>query len=443
MTTSATAQNKIGLVRYADDFSLLRNDTLKKGLDQLKYIPLGKTSSVSFGGEWREQFQVYNHLNFGDVPATYSSANATQLWHRLLVHANVELGNHFRFFLQLNNTLRLLNDNPIVPEIDENQLSLHQAFAELKVAHWTFRLGRQEMYYNNHQLLTVREGPNTRQSFDGLVLKHTFRNGVIDFFAVSKVISKPSVFDDQSLHDGLIGIYGTQSVINHHFGFDYFAVNFQSKARQYNFQSGFENRNTFGIRLFSSLKSINFEVEGGYQTGTFTNLAIRAYSVLADINVMVLPSKKGVVGVAATSASGDKDPSDSELNTYNLLYAKPAYGLAAPIGATNMSSIYPYIKINPIPKFNVLAQVFFMTRNSNQDGTYSPGMIQNRPKPTALYNSDKKALGVFYVLETNYQQTNNLSFSFDTSYFKAGSYPKATGNGKDITYFSFKSTFKF
>lgn len=44
---------------------------------------------------------------------------------------------------------------------------------------------------------------------------------------------------------------------------------------------------------------------------------------------------------------------------------------------------------------------------------------------------------------SNYQQTKNLSFSFDASYFRADSYPKETGKGKDITYVSFKSTFKF
>jgi hypothetical protein len=125
------------------------------------------------------------------------------------------------------------------------------------------------------------------------------------------------------------------------------------------------------------------------------------------------------------------------------LYAKPAYGLAVPIGATNMISYSSYIKINPVPKLNILAQVFYLSRASNQDGTYSPGMIQIRPRPNRLFSSDKKELGQFYLIETNYQQNKNLSFSFDTSYFKAGSYPKTTGNGKDVTYVSFKSTYKF
>ncbi len=92
---------------------------------------------------------------------------------------------------------------------------------------------------------------------------------------------------------------------------------------------------------------------------------------------------------------------------------------------------------------HILAQVFFLSRNSDQDGTYSPGMLENRPKPAMAFGTKKKSLGELYVIETNYQQTKNLSFAIDASYFKGGSYPKATGNGKNITYLSFKSTFKF
>ena len=443
IVSTTIAQNKISMVRYNDDFLLVKKDSVKKGFNQLKYIPIGNNNFISFGGELREQYQIYNNINFGDVPPTYEEDSANQLWHRLMVHSNIELDDHFRFFIQLNSTIRFFNNNPIVPEIDENQLSLHQAFAEMKVTNWNFRLGHQEMYYGNHRLITVREGPNTRQAFDGLVVKHKFKNGAIDLFAVSKVISKQYVFDDESMHDGLYGIYGTQYSSNHKMGLDYFLVDFQSKERKYNYQSGFEDRQTAGIRLFSNLKTVNFELESSYQTGKFNDLTIDAYSVLADINVTILPSKKGIIGVSANVASGDKDNSDDKLNTYNSLYAKPAYGLAVPIGATNMISLSSYIKINPIQKLNILAQVFLMSRNSNQDGTYSPGMIENRPKPNAIFSSDKKTLGQFYLLETNYQQTKNVSFSFDASYFDAGSYPKATGNGKDVTYLSFKSTFKF
>jgi hypothetical protein len=441
--SSAMAQNKISMLRYDDNFLFLKKDSSKKGLDKLKYISIGNKNYISFGGEIREQFQLFKNINFGDVPPKYHEVSPSQLLHRLMLHSNIELDNHLRFFIQLGNTVRFLNNNPAAPEIDENQLSLHQAFAEIKLAHWKFRVGSQELLYGNNRLITVREGPNTRQSFDGVVIKREFKNGGIDFFAVSKVISKEFVFDDERFKEGLMGIYGTQYFSSRKIGLDYYAVNFQSRLRKYNYQSGFENRQTYGFRLFSNLKKINFELEGAYQSGKFGELTISAYTALADINIMLLPGKKGIIGVAANAASGEKNNADNKLNTYNLLYAKPAYSLAVPVGATNIISLNTYIKINPVKKLSILAEVFLLARNSNKDGTYSPGMVENRPKPDLLFVSAKKALGEFYVVETNYQQSKNLSFSFDASYFMAGSYPKATGSGKDITYFSFKSTFKF
>jgi hypothetical protein len=81
------------------------------------------------------------------------------------------------------------------------------------------------------------------------------------------------------------------------------------------------------------------------------------------------------------------------------LYAKPAYDLAIPIGATNMISIYPYVKINPIPELNIAAQIFFLARSSNQDGTYSAGMVENRPSPNLLLPQTKKLWAYFMLLK--------------------------------------------
>lgn len=443
LSTSGRAQSNINLVRYNDDFSSCKNDSLKKGFNRLKYISLGNRNFISLGGELREQFQLFKNINFGDVPPAYPVINPKQLNHRFMGHANIELGSHFRFFMQFNNTLRFFNPNPAAPEIDENQLSLHQAFADLKLRHWNFRLGRQELFYGNHRLITVREGPNTRQAFDGFLVKKTNKNGAIDFFALTKLISRKSVFDDKSFKEGLIGIYGTQYFLSRKLSLDYYVVNFQSRQRKYNYSSGFENRQTYGLRLFLNGKKINFEVEGAYQSGKFDSLKINAFNLVADVNLLVYPSKKGIVGLAVNAASGDKNSSDHTLNTYNLLFAKPAYGLAIPVGSTNMLSLYPYVKINPVQKLNLMAQVFFLARYSNQDGTYSPGMIQNRPGPDFSLNTTKNFLGIFYILETSFLQSKHLSLSFDASYFKAGNYPKETGKGNDITYLSFKSTFRF
>ena len=442
-SVTANAQNNIGMVRYDDNFSALKSDSIKRGLDKLKNIKLSGNSSVSFGGEIREQFQIYKNINFGDLPPKFTKTNTEQINHRLMIHANIESGHSLRFFLQLNNTLRFLNANPGTPEIDENHLSLHQAFSEFKLKKWKFRIGRQELFYGNHRLITVREGPNTRQTFDGLVTKREVKNGAIDFFIISKVLSKKYIFDDKSFNETLIGIYGTQHFSDHKIGLDYYALDFRSKYRKYNSVSGKENRQTYGARLFTNFNLINFEIEGAYQSGKFGDLKIDAYSALADLNLTLLPGKKMKIGIAANIASGDKDERDNKLNTYNLIYAKPAFGMAIPLGNSNLISVSPYIKINAVPKFTILTQVFLLSKFSDRDGMYSPAMFGIRPGSKSSDNKATNSLGEFFVLETTYQQTQNISFAIDLSYFNAGSSLKSTGRGKDLSYLSFKSAFKF
>ena len=441
--SNTNAQSILKLLRFDDNFNHLKDKKIKENFDKLKYIKLSQNNYISFGGELREQIQYFDNINFGDVPPTFKTTSTYQLNHRLMFHTNVEIGNNLRFFIQGNNTLKLINQNPDAPEIDENKLSLHQAFADIKLNNWMIRIGKQEMFYGNHRLITVREGPNTRKSFTGLIIKHHYKQDFIDFFATSPSISKPDIFDDENFKELFMGFYASHFFKDQNIGLDYFVNNFQSKLRQYNYQNGTENRNTIGVRLFSNNNKVNYEIEGAYQWGKFDNLKISAYNIYTDFSSTIFPKTKGKMGFAINLASGDKNKDDNELNTYNLLFAKPAYGLAVPIGSTNIISLSPYFKINPIQKFSLLAQTFFLSRNSNQDGTYSPGMIQNRPSTSILYKNNQKKLGTLFLIETNYQYSNNLSVALDISYFNASDYPISTGNGKNITYVSLKTSFKF
>jgi hypothetical protein len=437
-------KSPISMLRYNDDFSAMKNAPIKKGFDNLKYISLGKNTFISFGGELREQYQYYDNLNFGDVPPTFSKASVGQLWHRAMVHSNLEIGSKIRVFLQLNSTLRFFNPNPLTPEIDENQLSLHQAFMDYSFSkNWMIRAGRQELGYGNHRILTFREGPNTRLTFDAAIVKYHNEKRKIDFLAITPVVSKQDVFDDESFEDYIFGVYGTENVIPKKLLVDYYVLNFNSENRKYNFVSGKENRQTFGLRIFSQNPKFNYELESTYQTGTFNQSDINAYAFSSDINYKIDQKLNLIIGLGANYASGDKDKSDTKLNTYNPIFAKSAFGLAAPIGSSNIENINPYIKINPIKKLSVYATVYFMQRNSDQDGTYSPGMTEVRPNPSKLFASNKQGIGTQYSIETSYALNKNISFAVDGAYFQAGNYVKETGKGLDIRYLSFKSTFKF
>lgn len=435
---------QIQYLRYNDDFSFLRADSVtKRGVEKLKYIPLGNKLNVSFGGEIREQLQRYDNINFGDMPPAFKTQNVWQLWHRIMAHANIDIGRKARAFVQINSNYRFFNNNPLTPEIEQNELSLHQGFIDYHFSkNWSTRIGRQEISYGSHRQITFREGPNTRLSFDAAVFKYNSNNMKVDFFAMSPVISQKGVFDDQSFKDLAGGVYANGRLAKSLY-IDYYFLHFHSNRRQYNFTAGTENREIVGFRLFSENVRTNYEVEANYQFGKFNQLLINAYGISADLNHKILPKKSLIIGFAGNYLTGDKSKGDKQLNTYNLLYSKPQYGLTAPIGATNMITANPYLKIKPTGKSSVYFGTNFMWRQSSQDGTYSPGAIQVRPKPETLFVSFHKQLGTLLIIETAYSINQNFSLAIDASKFYAGSYVKHTGVGNDISYLSLKGTCKF
>jgi hypothetical protein len=441
----SSVKGQIQLLRYNDRFETLKSDSVQKtGFEKLKHIKLTKQSNISFGGEIREQYQYYKNPNFGDVPPNYQEVPYGQVWQRIMAHTNVELGEQTRIFAQVGSTFRFMNPNQLAPEIDENQLSLHQAFIDFRLSEkWTTRFGRQEVSYGNHRLITFREGPNTRLTFDGAVFRHNPSKDKLDFFILTPVISKSGVFDDETFKDLLIGMYKTETIIPGKLMFDYYSMSLNSKRRMYNYVEGEEFRQTYGLRLFSENSRFNYELEGNYQHGKFNQLKISAYSISADFNYALHKKTNLIIGLAGNYSSGDESSEDQKLNTYNPLFSKPQYGLTAPIGSANIININPYIRIKPTDKLDVYAGTNFMWQQSSQDGIYSPGALQVRPSSLELTSSKEQQIGTLMTLETSYSVNQHLSFALDVGYFIAGNYVKETGKGKDITYLSFKGNFKF
>jgi Alginate export len=437
-------QNPINILRYNDNFKALKNDSTKTGVEKLKYMAMGKNTFLSVGGEVREVYQYFENQNFGDVPPTFKEISTGQVWHRIMAHANLEIGSKVRVFFQLNNTLRLFNPNPLTAEIDENTLSVHQAFVDFNInKNWQLRLGRQEMGYGNNRMVTFREGPNTRLTFDAAILKFNNAKRKIDFMAISPVVAMPEAFDDVSLKTYITGFYATENIVPKKLLLDYYFLNFKSDQRQYNYVPGSENRQSYGFRAFSQNSKFNYELESTYQTGKFNTLKIKSYGISADVNYKFWAKKNIILGLSGNYFSGDKNKQDNELNTFNLLYSKPSYGLAAPIGSSNLSNINPYIKLNPSKKVFLQGGIYFLSRNSNQDGTYSPGMGQVRPNPRLTTVSTAKSIGTQYAFEINYAATKNIFFASEYAFFKAGQYVKETGKGLNISYFSIKAALKF
>jgi hypothetical protein len=157
------------LSRYDDDFSALSQEVKPKDFwDPLKFIPFNSKKDVylSLGGEARLMYEFFDQANFGAGPQD----SGGYFLQRYLLHADLHLGSQVRLFTQLQSSWIEGRSGGARP-VDRDELDLHQAFFDWspykeEELSFTLRLGRQELNYGSSRIITFREGPNTRFSFD-------------------------------------------------------------------------------------------------------------------------------------------------------------------------------------------------------------------------------------------------------------------------------------
>ena len=437
-------------LRYDDDFSFLKNDTLeKKGLENLKYLNMFKDSNSywSFGGEIREWYEIRVNPNFGDTPPGFIPDYDGSLQHRLMLHADFQFNKRIRGFVQVNNTLEFGNPNPPVPEIIVDGLGIHQLFGEVEIGslqdqkRQRIRIGRQEYSFGNELIISSREGPNNRLSFDGVSYIENNSKSDIHTFIATPVIIYPEVFDNQHVNEVVWGSYLSLNKKSSH-KIDAYYLGLYSQRRKYNYAAGNQHRHTFGSRVWNHQSKVYYNAELMYQTGEFNKQLINAVNLNAEARYVFRKMKwKPMLGLGVSYITGDFSKSDNQLNTFDSFYPKPVYGLATPQGPSNIAHIRPIVGIEPSERLFVNFSWYYLSRTSNQDGTYTPGMDQVRPMGEA--KSDKYAVGTQYSLDAFYFINRNLTFITFISYVKPGAYVRETGRGLETFFWASTIQFKF
>ena len=89
-------------MRHDEDWGFLADTpSRREALDPVKYMPFGKASYATLGGEARLQFERYENLDFEEDPQLTDSY---LLW-RMMLHADVRFGERARAFQHLQSGL--------------------------------------------------------------------------------------------------------------------------------------------------------------------------------------------------------------------------------------------------------------------------------------------------------------------------------------------------
>jgi len=438
------------LPRYDEDWSFLIDPSLRNDFwDSVKFLRLSTDGSVflSLGGEIRETYERFHNTNFGLSPQDPDG----YLLQRYLLHLDFHARSHFRFFGELGASLENGRTGGPRPVIDENKLDVHQGFLDISFgkpqsnSSLTIRPGRQEIALGSGRMVALREGPNVPLGFDGI--RVTLRRAAwrFDGLATRPVQSKPGVFDDLPQHDfAFWGVYATHPlrVRASTSALDLYYLGLDRKRATYNQGSSRETRHTVGTRLLGQHRAWSYDGEAIYQFGTFGSGTISAWRLAAD-NAYTLSTVRWRprLGFAADVASGDRDPANADLQTFNALFQSGNYsGRAQILGPANTIRLEPFLGLSFSEHLTFSTGWGFYWRQSINDGLY--GIAGNLIVPS---NGVKDRYeGSRPIAQIDWQITRHLSAHVNGIYVFNGLFEERSVRGtSSLSYISPWMTYRF
>jgi hypothetical protein len=446
--SSLSAQNMNYNLRTLDNNAAMRADTSDHKFNRaIKNMPLSHTNpdiNLSIGGEIREQLRMYSHVNYGDVDSGVND-NDIYLLQRYLLHADLHLGRHLRFFGQFNSNHATAKNT--VSRIDRDVVGVLQAFTDLNFygkLPVRFRLGRQELSYGVERILGTREGANVRQTFDGLRYTMTLKKSVADFFVVYPVKNDFGYFDNSTNTDILI-YSGLWSIPVNRLGT--LELYFIGNDRKYTYcrnDSAKENRQTLGIRLNKYTGIFYYDAEAIGQTGMYGNSSIRAWqlSAIAGLRWRELRMEPRIQARIA-GASGDLDSTDTRMNLFRPIATRSPVHDLIPVGFANIGVFTVEGDIKIIKGLHFGLGYYSVRRISPNDGSYSSDVTHmvREPDNNGIEKGIHVANGV--VSDINFSAGKHFSILLLMGYFVPGNYVSNTGEGKTQSAASLKMTYRF
>lgn len=444
----APANRGYDLLRENEDWTFLRDRSLRQDFwDPIKYIPLRDGADdwyLTIGGEVRQVWERVGNDNWGQQPYLNS------FWlQRYMVHADARYGRHFRSFVQMKSGLEFYRRGGQRP-IDEKKLDFEAAYVEAGTGgrtNWVvLRAGRQELNYGSGRLLAVREGPNVRQSFDGLRIRGKTGVWHIDGFAVRPDLDKPGFFNNAPDHKTAFwGVYATRPLARR-VSIDTYYLGIDRKQFTYDRGTAQEVRHTLAARLWrppsTSSSAWDYDYEGVWQFGTFGSGDIRAWTIASDTGYS-LPTAplRPRFSVKADISSGD-NPARGTLGTFSPIYPVGNYfGVLADTGPgpVNFIDVHPRMQVQLLHAVSVSADLVVQWRQSLLDGVYAvPGFLIR-----AADGSNARFVGYRPGVEARWQIDRHAYLQADYGIFYAGAFLKETMPGRDLNYFALWAGYKF
>lgn len=293
------------------------------------------------------------------------------------------------------------------------------------------------MGFGSYRLITSREPTNARLAFDGVRLTLGTRPTTVDAFLVRPTDQKIGLLNDgQDDSTTFWGVYSASPLTDdRRLVLDLYYLGLRRENTRFASGAGDELRHSVGARLSGKAEGWDHDTEIIVQAGTFDQPArsqdILAWTVASNTGYTFEQAPlKPRLGLKLNYASGDGDPTDGRLGTFNPLFPRNNYfrdaNLLAPY---NFFNVHPTLTLRPTDSVTITAGWDAFFRASTRDAVFAPTGIVI---PAAA--SDSRYVGSTFTLVADWAINRHLSLTASYAHFLRGPVVKDAG-GKDVDYF--------
>lgn len=463
---AAHHQPKYKNLRYQENWSGLKNQPTGDIFDPLKFIPLSPNGDayLSFGSQLRLRGEGWSNFGFASTANNKegdpSRDGAFGIgW--LRTHADLHLWDYFRFYAEVKNSLATPRNLPGgVRSIDMDSFNIQNLFIDLKMPFGSgnyvlLRPGRQEIDLGKQRLISSLPWVNSRRTFDGVSAigkvgpfkSHAFYAQLVagdnlktDPFGLQ--LNTSNLLNSNSANTFIYGLYNNKKFKGLGLDSDLYWLGIHKDKTKFGSNEGAEDRQTIGARLGGKLPmNLDYDLEGGYQFGQFSDQSISAFFVASQLGHKFNVPTNPRLYVGFDYASGDTDPNDKTLGTFNqyLPLAHAYHGFADAFGRSNIIDFSGGLSLKPFKPLLIKLDAHYLMRASATDAMYGVTGAASRAGDAG----STLPLGIEFDLTAKYKLGRHSALQFGLSHLIPGSFIGESGQSNGITFAYLQSIYTF
>ncbi len=385
--------------------------------------------SLVIGGQIRLRGEFRDVADYKAPGDDYS----TTVYQRVRIHLDAGVSKKLRAFVQFQDG-RVWGDDPVGG--DTSDFDMKQGFLEIREIGdlpLAVKAGRMELpTLGDGRLVSPLDWSNTGRSWDGIHATFSPEGWSVQLWGVN--LAEGSVFGSRSKNDySMAGIYASCRKLEKH-EFDVYvfgrALADDDFGSEVGGSLGPRKDGTFGFRAKGKTGPVDYSGEIAFQYGDQADDDVRAWAAAFTAGFTFEHDWKPRVGVEVAFASGDDDPTDGDVGTFDPIFpfAHSYHGHADLIGWRNLHAILLSVRVRPMKDWTLHLDGHAFRLAEDRDAWYSAAGTAIRRDTTG---SADPWVGYEIDLYAKWKCWERLEFWAGYSHFFAGGFVKDTGEDHD------------